>query len=114
MVQGLAITFVGILQLLAIVGAFMLGRQTERPQNKWPTGSLLQGGWKAWRLPLIIIVAVAAGATIFLPILAEGGLGALGIGGLFGGGMHHGGRHGRYGGGGYGGGGYGPGGGLYG
>jgi len=82
---GLSITFVGILQLLAIVAAFMLGRQTERPEKSWPKGSLLQGGWKAWRIPLFIIVGVAAAATVFLPILAQGGLSAV-FGGLFGGG----------------------------
>lgn len=77
MVQGFAITFVGILQVLAIGAAFMLGRQTERPKDKWPKGSMLQGGWQAWRLPLIILVAAAAGITIFMPILAEVGLGNL-------------------------------------
>ncbi len=86
MVEGFAVTFIGILQLLGIVSAFMLGRQTERPKDKWPKGSLVQGGWKAWRLPLIIIVAIAAGATIFLPILAEVGIGNL-LGFGFGGGQ---------------------------
>lgn len=82
MVGGFAITFIGILQLLGIVAAFMLGRQTERPKAKWPTGSLVRGGWQAWRVPMIIIVAVAAGATVFLPILAEVGIGnLLGFGG---------------------------------
>lgn len=80
----LSITFVGVLQLLGMWAAFMLGRHTERPKDKWPPGSLLQGGWKAWHVPLIIIAAVAALATLFLPILGGMGMGGL-FGGLFGG-----------------------------
>ncbi len=76
--QGFAITFVGVLQVAGIIAAFQLGRQQERPEKKWPQGSMLDGGWKAWRTPMIIIVAVAAAVTVFLPILAgPGGLSRL-------------------------------------
>lgn len=94
MVEGFAITFVGVLQLVGLVAAFQLGRQLERPKSKWPQGSLMQGGWEAWRLPLLILVGVAAGITIFLPILAEVGLGGLlpSFDGVGGGGGQRGGR----------------------
>lgn len=94
--ESLAITFVGLIQILAIWAAFQLGRQQERPESKWPTGSMLAGGWKAWRLPYIIIVATAAFTTIFIPILAGGTLGNM-FGGLFegGGGYSRGGRYSR-------------------
>lgn len=78
----LAITFVGILQVLGIAAAFMLGRLLERPKERWPKGSLLQGGWAAWRIPLIVVAAVAGGVTVFLPIVTS----ALGESDFFGGG----------------------------
>lgn len=105
MVEGFAITFVGVLQMLGLVAAFMLGRQTERPRNKWPKGSLMQGGWEAWRIPLIIMASVAIAVTVFLPIVSEMGLGNLfggfGFGGMYGAsrGRRYGGASGGYGGG---------------
>ena len=98
----LAITFVGVLQVAGLAAAFQLGRQQERDEKKWPKGSMLDGGWKAWRVPLIILVAVAAAITVFLPVM--GGRGGL-LGGLFSGGRG-GYARGGYSGGGYSGGGY--------
>lgn len=69
MQQGLAITFVGLLQIMAMISAFFLGKQTERPEKQWPTGSLLKGGWKAWRIPLMVIIGVALLFTVVLPLL---------------------------------------------
>lgn len=70
--MSLAITFTGVLSLVAIVSAFQLGRQQERPRNKWPPGGLFDGGWAAWRIPFISIVAVAAAAIIVLPLMNAG------------------------------------------
>lgn len=83
--QGLAITFVGVLQLLGMWAAYMLGRHTELPKDKWPKGGLMKGGWQAWHIPLMVIVGAAAAITLFLPIFGGMGLGmGLGLGGLFG------------------------------
>ncbi len=85
----LAISFVGLLQVAAVAAAFQLGRMFATPKNKWEKGSLLQGGWAAWKVPLIVIVAVTTFMTVFLPLLTgpRGLLSSLrrGPGGFFGG-----------------------------
>jgi hypothetical protein len=100
--MNLSITFVGLLQLLSLAAAYWLGRMTERPKSKWPKGSMFKGGWQAWQVPLIIMVAATAGLTMFLPVLA-GSLRGLGLGRMLGGlggypqhGGGHGGGHGGY------------------
>lgn len=102
MVDRLSIPFLGLLHLLAIVGAFFLGRMHERPRAEWEDGGILDFGWAAWKLPFQIIVAASAFATVVLPMLAGGGgLGGGGLGGGgFGGGRRGGGRRGGWGGGG--------------
>lgn len=88
--EGLTVTFVGIIQVVALYAAYQLGRQSEVPESKWPKGSFMSGGWKARRIPYFILVGTAAFMTLFLPILANGGLGnifgGLGMGSFFGGG----------------------------
>lgn len=91
--SALSITFMGLLHLLAIAAAFQLGRQQERPKARWPKGNLLGGGWQAWRLVYIIVVALSAALTILLPILRNTELGRMfgfgrgsGYGGGYGGG----------------------------
>lgn len=84
----LSISFVGLLQVAAVAAAFQLGRMFATPKAKWEKGSLLQGGWAAWKVPLIVIVAVTTFMTIFLPLLTGprgllSGLGGRG-GGFFG------------------------------
>lgn len=82
--QGLSITFVGALQVIAIIAAYQLGRQTATPEKNWPKGGIMQFGWKAWRIPLFVIVGVAAMVTIFLPMLTGDGSGGGGfLSGLF-------------------------------
>lgn len=83
-----------IIQLLALFAAFQLGKTFERPQNKWPKGGLMQGGWKAMRPYLFGTVAVAALLNAFPLVTGGGGLGALGGGGYGGGG--YGGGYGAY------------------
>lgn len=72
--QGLAISFVALIQLLALVSAYQLGRQTATPVAKWPTGGILQFGWQAWRLPYWVIVGLAVALTVVLPLLKAAGL----------------------------------------
>lgn len=82
--QGLSITFVGALQVIAIVAAYQLGRQTATDPKKWPKGGLMQFGWKAWRIPLFVIVGVAVILTVFMPMLTGDGSGGGGfLSGLF-------------------------------
>lgn len=111
--EGLAVTFVGIIQVAALYAAYQLGRQSEVPESKWPKGSLLGGGWKARRIPYMILVGTAVFMTLFLPILAGGGLGnifsGLSLGGIGGGGGRRYARGGGYARGGYARGGYGGG-----
>lgn len=103
----LAVTFAGMIQVLGMLAAFYLGRQVERPKDKWPQGSLLQGGWAAWRVPIYVIIGLAFAITVFLPTIIQGGglFGGLfrGLGGAFRGGYGSSG----YGAAGYGGAGYG-------
>lgn len=96
--QGLSITFVGALQVIAIVAAYQLGRQTATPEKNWPKGGILKFGWKAWRIPLFVIVGVATAVTIFLPMLTGDGSGTGFLSGLFSGGGGGGGQYqyGRY------------------
>lgn len=105
MLGAIGIPLVGLLHLLAIVGAFFLGRMHERPRKDWEDGGLLDFGWAAWKLPFQIIVGASAFLAIALPMLdagisGGGGLGGLGLGlGLGGGGGRGLGRRGgRYGG----------------
>lgn len=96
MLQNVYITLTSLLHLLAILAGYQLGRQAELPQAKWPQGGILKFGWKAWRIPLFVIIGVSVFVSVILPILRSTGFT---FGGMFGG----------YGGGGYGGGGYGGG-----
>lgn len=107
MLDRLGIPFLGIVHLLAIIGAFYLGRMHERPRAKWEEGGILDFGWEAWRVPFQVIVAASALATMALPLLGGGIVGGLGgsggrrgsgVGGGFGGG-YGGGYGGRRGGG---------------
>ncbi len=73
MLDSIGIPLIGILHLLAIVGAFFLGRMHERPRKQWEDGGILDFGWAAWRVPFLVIVAASALATVALPLLAGGG-----------------------------------------
>ena len=84
--MNLSITFVGLIQLLGLLAAYQLGRQTATPEKEWPRGTLLEFGWQAWRMPLWVIVGMAAAITLFLPVFS-GGLGMFGgMGGGYSGG----------------------------
>jgi hypothetical protein len=75
-----------ILQLAALYAAFMLGKQVERPEKAgtykttgWPTGGIMQGGWKAWQLYEYIIVGVSVG-LVLMESLSGMGIGGRGRG----------------------------------
>lgn len=87
----LAITFTGMLQVGAILAGYQLGRMAERPESKWPAGSLAQFGWKAWKTPLMVVVGLAVAITVLLPIMrssmwGQRMLAGFGMGGYGGGG----------------------------
>jgi uncharacterized membrane protein YgcG len=102
--MGVLAILIGVLHVFALFSAYQIGRQTELPVEKWPKGSMLKGGWKAWRIPYMVIVGLAAAIAMFVPIFrAMGRSGfSLGIGRGGGGGGFGGGGFGGGGGGGYG------------
>lgn len=112
--MNLYVTFSSLLIVAAIVSAYQMGRMVERPKNRWPKGGILQFGWGAWKIPLIVIIALTVLVTVLWPIVRVSGLTRAfsrpGYGRSYGGGGA------SYGGGGYdaygGGGGYGAGGGY--
>lgn len=93
--------FAGLLSVVALLAAYQLGRMAERPKDKWQKGGLAKFGWDAWRIPLIVLVALAVLINVLWPLLKTAGFGnmfsGMGMGMGMGGGRYAGG--GAYGGG---------------
>lgn len=106
--MNLYVTFSGLMTVAAIVAAYQLGRMIATPKDKkelrgpWPPGGILQFGWDAWRIPLIVIIGVTVLFNVLWPIVRASGITrrmSMGMGGGYGGGY---GNMGMGGGGGYG------------
>lgn len=97
----------GLLSVIGLVAAYNLGRMKATPKAQWQKGGILDFGWEAWKIPLVVMVALTAVLNVVWPLLKSLGMGRIFTG--FGAGMYRGGGGGGRmygGGGGYGGGGY--------
>ena len=66
-----------LIALAGMFSAYKLGQMVERPADRWPGGTLQQGGWAAWRPIAMGLV----GVSLLLQIVGSGmGMG----GGMFG------------------------------
>lgn len=70
-----------ILLLASMFGAYKLGQMEERPENKWPKGTLMQGGWAAWKPYAWGVVGVNLAITLLGSVGGFGGLRGGGGGG---------------------------------
>jgi hypothetical protein len=64
-----------IFSLMALFAAYKLGQMQERPEAKWPTGGLGQGGWKAWKPYAMGIVGASAALALLEGLGGGGGMG---------------------------------------
>ena len=85
----ISINTVEVVALVGMVAAYFLGKQQGRPRGTWPKGNLLDGGYEAWRLPLVITVMAAAFVVLFGRLLTSlfDSVFHRGYGGMSGGGM---------------------------
>lgn len=83
----ISINTVEVVALVGMVAAYFLGKQQGRPRATWPKGGLLDGGYEAWRLPLVITVGVSAFVVLFGRLLTSlvDGMFHRGYGGMGGG-----------------------------
>lgn len=61
----ISINTIEVLALFGMAAAYFLGKQQATPKNKWPKGGILDGGYDAWRIPLVVMLAVAVVAVLF-------------------------------------------------